>query len=174
MRKVRLGRLRVMDERQFESKYPGFSHYQWVRIGVLGIVVRDGKILLLHRRGDLDLRPGLWGLPGGGLEKGERIEDALVREMREETGFPVRVGPAVDTWFQINTLTTGERIPFVIACFECITRSTKEPVLDKAEHTEHVWSTPEDLGRYSLPPRLLRAVKGFLAGRQTVVPCSRR
>jgi 8-oxo-dGTP pyrophosphatase MutT (NUDIX family) len=172
MKKVASGR--VLDEREFERKYPAFSHYQWARIGAIGIVHRDGKTLLLHRRGDLALHPGLWGLPGGGLEKGEDLDDALVREVREETGLPVRVGRSVDTWFQINTLNSGERVPFVIACFECLTRSTKEPILDKAEHTEYVWSTPEDLAKYPMLPRVQRAVKGFFSNRHAPAPGSPR
>jgi 8-oxo-dGTP diphosphatase len=174
MRETSSSRVRVLDEREFESKYPAFSHYQWARIGAIGIVARNGKILLLHRRGDLDLHPGLWGLPGGGLEKGEGLENALVREVREETGLPVRVGRSVDTWFEINTLNSGERVPFVIACYECITRSTKEPRLDKAEHTEYVWSAPEDLGKYPLLPRVLWAAKGFFSNRHAIVPESPR
>ena len=174
MRESTSARVGVLDEREFESKFPAFSHYQWARIGVIGIVARGGKILLLHRRGDLSLYPGLWGLPGGGLEKGEGLEDALVREVREETGLSVRVGRSIDTWFQLTTLNSGERLPFVIACFECITRSTKEPILDTAEHTEYDWSAPENLGKYPLHPRVLRAAQGFFSNRHAVVPRSPR
>lgn len=165
MKKSVTGKRHILDEEQFESKYPAFSHYQWARIGVIGLVARDGRILLLHRRDDLDLHPGLWGLPGGGVEKGEGLEGALVREVREETGFPVRVGRSVDTWFQINALISGERIPFVIACFECTTRSTKEPKLDKGEHTEYAWCGPKDLWKFPLLPRPLRAAKRFFSNR---------
>jgi 8-oxo-dGTP diphosphatase len=163
-----------LDEHEFETKYPSFSHYQWARIVVIGIVARGGRILLLHRRADLDLYPGLWGLPGGGLERGEGLEDALVREVLEETGFPVRVGRSIDTWFKFTALNSGERIPFVVACLECATRSTQEPRLDKTEHTEYIWSAPEDLGKYPLVPRHRRAVKGFFSTRSAVVPESGR
>lgn len=53
------------------------------RIGVFGIVTDDeDRVLLCHRR-DYDL----WNLPGGGVENGETPWDALVREIREETGL---------------------------------------------------------------------------------------
>lgn len=54
---------------------------------VTGIVIRDGKLLLIHR-----FREGeeYWVFPGGGVEEGETLEQALHREMREETGLDLR------------------------------------------------------------------------------------
>lgn len=55
-------------------------------------VVRDGTRVLLVLRG----RPpfaGWWGLPGGAVEAGETVAEALAREVREETGLEVEVGP---------------------------------------------------------------------------------
>ncbi|MBY0202332.1 NUDIX domain-containing protein [Paenibacillus cucumis (ex Kampfer et al. 2016)] len=51
-----------------------------------GAIIRDhaGKILL-QRRSDY----GDWGLPGGGMEAGEQIEETMIREVKEETGLEV-------------------------------------------------------------------------------------
>ncbi len=57
-------------------------------VGVGGLVVRDGKVLLI-RRGKQPLF-GRWTLPGGTLELGESLEEAVVRELLEETGVRVR------------------------------------------------------------------------------------
>jgi 8-oxo-dGTP pyrophosphatase MutT (NUDIX family) len=46
------------------------------------LIDRDGRVLLHHRTDD-----GTWGLPGGALEPGERLEDAAVREVQEEVGL---------------------------------------------------------------------------------------
>lgn len=52
---------------------------------VLGIVIKDNKILLIRRiRGDYI---GLWGLPGGKVEKNEHLQDAVSREIFEESGI---------------------------------------------------------------------------------------
>jgi len=55
-------------------------------IGVFGIITdNEGRVLLCHRR-DYDL----WNLLGGGVEDGESPWDALVREIKEETGLDAR------------------------------------------------------------------------------------
>jgi ADP-ribose pyrophosphatase YjhB (NUDIX family) len=67
-----------------ESKYrKGYS------IGVGGVVIHDKKVLLVRRvRGE---DTGEWAIPGGFVEKKEKIEDAIVREVEEETNIKVIV-----------------------------------------------------------------------------------
>jgi 8-oxo-dGTP diphosphatase len=50
-------------------------------------VIRDEERFLLVRAGAASTVPGTWFLPGGGVEHGEHPEDALVREVEEETGY---------------------------------------------------------------------------------------
>ena len=58
-------------------------------VGVGAIILRRGRVLLVQR-GRAPGR-GLWSLPGGAVEPGERLEDAVRREVREETGLEVVV-----------------------------------------------------------------------------------
>jgi ADP-ribose pyrophosphatase YjhB (NUDIX family) len=53
------------------------------------IVVEDGRLLMIQRRNDPGA--GLWSLPGGRVEHGEHLADALRREVAEETGLAVMV-----------------------------------------------------------------------------------
>lgn len=64
------------------------------RIGVYALIFDDeGCILLGHRR-DIDW----WNLPGGGMEAGETVDEAVCREVREETGLEVKVEQLVGVY----------------------------------------------------------------------------
>ena len=56
---------------------------------VVGALVSEGRVLLVHRSPDKRARPGLWDLPGGVIEAGEAELDALARELHEELGVAV-------------------------------------------------------------------------------------
>ncbi len=62
-----------------QAKYPACSY----RVSVKGIILIDGKLLLIRENGNH------WDLPGGGVEHFEKILDALKREVREEVNVDV-------------------------------------------------------------------------------------
>jgi 8-oxo-dGTP diphosphatase len=80
------------------------------RIGAYGLCRDSAGRVLLARNSRLSAFPGLWTLPGGGVEQGEDPDDTVVREFAEETGLTVRVTglhsvtadvfrlPGTDTW----------------------------------------------------------------------------
>ena len=53
---------------------------------VVAALVREGRVLLVHRSPNRRAYPGVWDLPGGHIETGESELTALTREMREELG----------------------------------------------------------------------------------------
>lgn len=66
---------------------------------VLGALVRDGQVLLCHRRADRSWYPDCWDLVGGHLEPGEDPAETLVRECREELGIEVT---RLEEWFRLR------------------------------------------------------------------------
>ncbi len=91
------------------------------RIGTFAIIFDDqGRVLLGHRR-DLDI----WNLPGGRMEPGELPDEAVVREVREETGLQVRV----DRLLAVYGKEGKDELIFLFRCVPvggCLRRTTTE------------------------------------------------
>jgi ADP-ribose pyrophosphatase YjhB (NUDIX family) len=91
--------------------------FQMQRVAAYALAVRDGAggpELLLTRNSTLGPHPGWWTLPGGGIDHGEEPRDALVREVREETGLECTPGGVLDvtsTHFE-GTAPSGRREDF--------------------------------------------------------------
>jgi 8-oxo-dGTP diphosphatase len=68
------------------------------KLVVAALVRQDGRILLSRRRADQPM-PDLWEFPGGKVEPGEAPVDALAREVREELGCEIVVGPIHEVVF---------------------------------------------------------------------------
>jgi 8-oxo-dGTP diphosphatase len=64
-----------------------------IRVGVGAIVTRDGLLLMVRRAKEPGRR--LWSIPGGHVEIGEYLTDAVTREVKEETALDVEVGDLV-------------------------------------------------------------------------------
>ena len=90
-------------------------------VGV-GAVVVDGGCVLLVKRGHPPLK-GQWSLPGGTVELGETLEAALAREVLEETGLEVSVGPLVEVFDRVDRAPDGRiEYHFVIVDYACSVR----------------------------------------------------
>ena len=75
------------------TQQPSSINSRHFRIGVSALIFNEGRILLAHRR-DIDW----WNLPGGGMEIGETVEEALHREVREETGIEIEIEQLVGVY----------------------------------------------------------------------------
>ncbi|MFH0860308.1 MAG: NUDIX hydrolase [Candidatus Altiarchaeota archaeon] len=79
-----------------------------------GVVVEDDKILLI-RRGNQPFK-GMWALPGGFVEYGERVEDAVVREVYEETSIKVKVRELLGVYSDPGRDPRGHSVSIVFLC----------------------------------------------------------
>jgi 8-oxo-dGTP diphosphatase len=91
----------------------GADKHAWVprnerqRIAAYGVVRDDqGRLLLARAAPSLTLK-GRWFLPGGGVQHGENPVDSLRREVEEESGLTVTVGPLLDVLSDVRTLPDG-------------------------------------------------------------------
>lgn len=103
-------------------------------ITVKGIVVLNNRILLIKR-----VRPstdglGYWELPGGGLEYGETPDQALIRELKEETGLEIIIIKPAYTFSKIR-----EHYQTIGIGYLCIPKNDHVQLSD--EHTDYIFAT---------------------------------
>ncbi|MDZ7628333.1 MAG: NUDIX hydrolase [Parvularculaceae bacterium] len=77
-----------------------------IGIGVGAVVFRGGEVLVI-KRGKAPFI-GQWSIPGGGLQEGERLADAAIREVREETGVDIRLLGLIGVFEALPTIRDGE------------------------------------------------------------------
>jgi 8-oxo-dGTP diphosphatase len=124
-------------------------------VGVGGVVVRDGRVLLA-RRGKEPLY-GRWVVPGGTVELGETLEQALVREMREETGLEVEPLLVLTVFDRIER--DGDRVLYHYVIVDYLCRSRSGEAKAASDALEVAWATPAELEDYDLPPKALEVVQ---------------
>ena len=125
------------------------------QVGVGGVVVLDGRALLI-RRGKAPLR-GHWSIPGGTVERGESLEQALVREMREETGLEVRPLEVLTVFDRIDR--DGDTVTFhyVIVDYRC--RWLRGEARAGSDALDVRWAGPDELEALDLTPKALEVVR---------------
>lgn len=109
----------------------------------LGIIERDGKILLLQRKHERPLWDRKWEFPGGKIDAGETALQALHREVSEETGLHVSnvsfLGIHQHDWqFEDETVRVHLRI------FSC-NGGEGDVVIEKRSAYAYAWVSPEDV-----------------------------
>lgn len=118
------------------------------KIIVAGVVIQDGKILIIQRGADEDVFPNLWELPSGKREPFEKSQDALVREVEEETGVKVKPILPVDV-FEFRVEKEDEIRDATQISFLC--KPVGEPKVKLShEHQNFAWIKKDELDKYNL------------------------
>ena len=127
-------------------KQHGFKAGHIVTSVVAVIVNSDHQVLLTKR--NIPPFQGEWVMPGGKIDLGEPIVQALVREVREEVGLEVEVGRLIDVFEHV---TPGEdNYHFIIIYYLCT------PLFCDVEHnrdevSEACWVGRDQLANYKMP-----------------------
>jgi len=129
----------MADDRQFPAR---------PIVGVGAIVVDDGRVLLV-RRGRAPLQ-GEWSVPGGAVEVGEALSAAVQREVLEETGLIVSVGPIVEVLDRIHTNGDG-RVEYHYVLIDYLCSVVGGDVRAGSDVLDAVWATPQRLAEYEVP-----------------------
>lgn len=118
----------------------------YIGVGVGAIIVNERGELFLARRGpQAKNERGLWEFPGGSVEFGERLADALRREIREEYGMEIEVDELLDV---VDHILPEEGQHWVSPTYICkpAQGSTNEPrILEPGKCTEIGWFAPHQM-----------------------------
>jgi 8-oxo-dGTP diphosphatase len=136
-------------------------------VGLGGIIVHQGRVVLVKRR--FEPLAGQWSIPGGAVETGETLDDCLVREMAEETGFLVQVGPVVEVLDRITHDDEGKVLyHFVLIDYLCWPVGGE--LRAGSDVAEAVLAEPSELEQYQLTEKALAVIERALEMARDVPP----
>ncbi|WP_018790516.1 NUDIX hydrolase [Salinispora arenicola] len=127
-------------------------------VSVKGVCVRDGRVLLLRNEREE------WELPGGKLELGEDPAACVGREISEETGWTVRVGPILDSWqYHIR-----DGIDVLIVTYGCFV-DDDSPITVSSEHKEARLFAADEIAALPMPDGYRRSIHDWFTRLETPI-----
>lgn len=124
-------------------------------------IVYNNKILILREAGSYGdgTQTGNYDVPGGRVKPGQRFDESLRREIKEETGLDVKIGQpfSVGEW---RPVIKGKQWQIVATFFECFADTDK--VVLSQDHDKYLWIDPKDYTNYPIIQTNLPAHKDYL------------
>jgi mutator protein MutT len=115
----------------------------YIGVGVGAVIVDGQGRLFLARRGPKAKNErGLWEFPGGSVEFGEKLAEALQREMREEYGIEIAVGELLDV---VDHILVEEKQHWVSPSFLCTITSGEPTIREPEKCSEIGWFFPAEM-----------------------------
>lgn len=119
----------------------------YIGVGVGALILNErGEVFMARRGPQAKNERGLWEFPGGSVEFGERLEDALKREIREEYGVEIAVGPLLDV---VDHILPAEGQHWVSPTYICRITAGVPRIREPEKCTELGWfaldAVPQDM-----------------------------
>ncbi len=114
-------------------------------MAAVALIDADGRVLIAQRPPG-KVMAGLWEFPGGKLEAGERPEDTLIRELREELSITVKEACLAPFTFASHGYPEFHLLMPLYLCRRW------EGIVTPVEHSALKWARPKDLVNYPMPP----------------------
>ncbi len=137
-------------------KRPSREYPERPIVGVGGILLEGSRILLV-RRGAEPLR-GEWSIPGGAVEVGEPLAEALAREMLEETGLRVQILHLVEVLDRILLGDDG-RVRYHYVLLDYLCRPVGGELRAGSDASEARWVDRSELDHYGLRPETRQVIE---------------
>jgi 8-oxo-dGTP diphosphatase len=125
-------------------------------VGVGAVVLLDGRVVLV-KRAQAPLQ-GEWSLPGGGVELGEPLDRACAREVREETGLEVSVGPVIDVFDRIM-LDERQNVQYHFVLVDFLCRVTGGALRCGSDASDVTLADPSVLASFRLTAKALDVIQ---------------
>jgi 8-oxo-dGTP diphosphatase len=125
-------------------------------VGVGAVILDEGRVVLVKRK--YEPLAGQWSLPGGRLELGETLEAGLAREMIEETGLVIEVGPVVDVFDRI-LLDPERRVRYHYVLVDYLCRPAGGILTHGSDVAAVELVDPGDLERFRLTPKATSVIE---------------
>jgi mutator protein MutT len=116
-------------------------------VGVGAVIVDQRRVVLIKRR--FEPLAGQWSLPGGAVDVGETLAECVAREMREETGLVVEVGPVIEVFDRIIRDGDG-RVQFHYVLVDYLCRPVGGRLQAGSDVAEALYASPDELSRFAL------------------------
>jgi mutator protein MutT len=129
-------------------------------VGV-GAIVLDGDSVLLVKRAHEPLK-GEWSVPGGAVDVGETLEQAIRREVLEETCLDIEVGPIVDVLDRIRYDPDG-RVKFHYVLIDFLCRPVGGTLQSASDADDATWAVRADLVRYCVAEATISVIDKAIA-----------
>ena len=137
-------------------------------VGVGAVIVDEGKVVLIRRR--YEPLKGHWSLPGGMVEIGEALEAALTREMLEETGLAIDVGPVIEVFDRI-TRDEEQQVRYHFVLIDYLCWPADGSLQAGSDVDLAIWADPATLGQYALTEKATAVIqRGLTLAREAPRP----